>query len=84
MDTNEKSAVDVGGKEVMKYLLITLIVLGSLYAPVELTRVIINWSTSGKFLFEIVFIWVFYVIAMIIAIRFQAILKTMEKRRRNE
>ncbi|KKN16954.1 hypothetical protein LCGC14_0970710 [marine sediment metagenome] len=46
----------------MKLLLILLIC--TLYAPVELTRVIINWGLSGKFLFEIVFMWLFYTIGV--------------------
>ncbi len=46
----------------MKLLLVFLVC--TLYAQVELTRVIINWSVSGKFLFEIAFMWVFYVIGI--------------------
>ncbi len=46
----------------MKLLLILLV--STLYAPVELTRVIINWGLSSRFLFEIVFIWLFYVIGI--------------------
>ncbi len=42
----------------MKLPLILLVC--TLYAPIELTRVIINWGSSGKFLFEIVFMWLFY------------------------
>ena len=50
----------------MKGLLILLVCLLTLYAPIELTRVIINWSVSGRFLFEIAFMWLFYAIGIII------------------
>lgn len=54
----------------MKPLWISLINIMALYGPVELTRVILDWegfSGSGKFMFEIGFMWLFYVGAMIIA-----------------
>jgi len=54
----------------MKPLWISLINIGALYGPVELTRVILDWegfSGSSKFMFEIGFMWVFYIGAMIIA-----------------
>ena len=54
----------------MKFLWITIINIGALYGPVELTRVILDWegfSGSSKFMFEISFMWVFYGGAMIIA-----------------
>ncbi len=44
--------------------LLLILLVSTLYAPVELTRVIINWDLSGRFLFEIVFIWLFYVIGI--------------------
>ncbi len=50
----------------MKGLLIVLVCLLTLYAPIELTRVIIDWSVSGRFLFEIVFMWLFYAIGILI------------------
>jgi hypothetical protein len=43
-----------------------LIVLCTVYAPVELTRVIYYWGTQGQFSFEIAFIWVLYAAAMIL------------------
>ncbi len=52
----------------MKHLWILLISLLTLYGPVELTRVILDWrGFSGEFMFEICFMWLFYAIAMIIA-----------------
>ncbi len=48
---------------------IILINIGALYGPVELTRVILDWEEGlgGKFMFEIGFMWLFYVGAMVIA-----------------
>ncbi len=54
----------------MKPVWIALINIMALYGPVELTRVILDWegfSGSSKFMFEIGFMWLFYVGAMIIA-----------------
>lgn len=52
----------------MKCLWILLISLLTLYGPVELTRVILDWGGfSSEFIFEICFMWLFYAIAMIIA-----------------
>ena len=57
----------------MKRLLILLICLLTLYAPLELTRVIIDWGLLGpfkdtilvsNFIFELSFIWLFYAIAI--------------------
>ena len=48
----------------MKMLWAILIGISFLYAPIEWTRVIINWGVSGRFLFEVVFIWVAYLIGM--------------------
>ncbi len=48
----------------VRSLLILLVCLLTIYAPVELTRVIIAWDLSGQFLFEVLFIWVLYAIAM--------------------
>ncbi len=52
----------------MRKLLKLLLILSCIfifYAPVELTRVILDWEGfSGKFIFEVCFIWFPYVIAM--------------------
>ncbi len=43
----------------------------TLYAPSELTRVIVvNMGLHGKFIFEVCLIWVFYIIAMVIVYKF--------------
>ena len=46
-------------------LLVLLLCLLTLYAPIELTRVIINWGLSGQFMFEVCFMWFFYALAII-------------------
>ncbi len=54
----------------MKPLWIALINIGALYGPVELTRVILDWegfSGNSKFIFEMGFMWLFYIAAMVIA-----------------
>ena len=47
-----------------KLLISVLIVLLTVYGPVELTRVIYHWGIVGQFRFEIAFMWVLYVAAM--------------------
>ena len=54
----------VSKSEPIKSLLLLLICLLTLYGPVELTRVIIAWGLSGKFIFEVCFMWLAYVIAI--------------------
>ncbi len=48
----------------MRSLLVLLVCLLTLYAPIELTRVIINWGLSGRFIFEIGFMWFLYALAI--------------------
>ena len=64
----------------MKLLLILLVCTS--YAPIELTRVIINWNVSGRFLFEIVFMWLFYVIGItyIVVARKRSIRRMLDER----
>ena len=45
----------------MRYLLGILLVLLTIYAPVELTRVIIAYGLSAELIFEIAFMWTFYI-----------------------
>lgn len=49
-----------------KALLITLVCFLTLYAPIELTRVIIVWGLTAKFVIEISVIWVLYLGAIAI------------------
>ena len=56
-----------GGKQTtLKSLLVVLICLLTVYAPIELTRVIIAWGLSSQFIFEIAFVWLFYALALFI------------------
>ena len=48
----------------MRSLLILLVCFLTLYAPLELTRVIINWGLSGRLMFEVCFMWFLYGIAI--------------------
>ena len=47
-----------------RLILILLVCLLTLYAPIELTRMIISWGLSGKFIFEVCFMWFFYALAI--------------------
>lgn len=63
-------------------LLTCLIPVGTIYGPVELTRVILNWEGfSGKFMVEIGFMWLFYGLALLSLI---LILQRVRRMRRNE
>ncbi len=46
--------------------LILLVCCLTLYAPIELTRVIIDWGLFGRFVFEVCFVWFFYALAIFI------------------
>ncbi len=50
----------------IKILFIILICVLSIYAPIELTRVIINWGLFGKFVSEVCFVWFFYALAILL------------------
>lgn len=53
----------------MKHITLTLILLLTIYAPAELTRIIIRDMFPvypvGQFVFEIVFMWIAWLSAMI-------------------
>ncbi len=48
----------------MRFLIALLICLLTVYAPIELTRLIIIYGLQGEFIFEVCFIWVSYIIGM--------------------
>ena len=49
----------------MSGLLVSIICLLTVYAPLELSRVIIvGWGLSAEFVFELAFIWSFYILAI--------------------
>ncbi len=50
--------------KIAKSLLLLLICSLTIYAPIELTRIIIAYGLSGEFIFEVCFVWSFYAIAI--------------------
>ncbi len=50
-----------------RFLITLFIALFFLYAPIELTRVIVAWGLYGKFIFEVVvMIWMTYLIGVLL------------------
>ena len=43
-----------------------LICFLTIYAPIELSRVIVRWGLAAEFIFELAFIWLFYSLALFI------------------
>jgi len=59
-------AVKRGRENVMNGLLVLLIFFLTLYAPIELSRVIVSWGLAPVFIFELTFMWLFYGLAVFI------------------
>ena len=38
----------------------------TMYAPIELSRVIVNWGLAVEFMLELAFMWLFYGLAVLI------------------
>ncbi|MBA7637573.1 hypothetical protein ES703_45219 [subsurface metagenome] len=53
----------------LKALVVTLICLLTLYAPVELTRVIVAWGLDAELLAELSIFWALYLLAILILIK---------------
>lgn len=53
-----------GRQNTIKGLMVVLICLLTVYAPIELTRVIIAWGLTTQFIFELAFVWLFYALAI--------------------
>ena len=47
-------------------LLVLLVCFLTIYAPIELGRVIFRWGLTSEFIFELIFIWLFYSLAILI------------------
>ena len=47
-------------------LLVLLVFFLTIYAPIELSRVIFKWGLTSEFIFELIFIWLFYGLAILI------------------
>jgi len=55
------------GRENTRWGLLTLLIcLLTIYAPIELSRVIVNWGLAPSFIFELTFMWLFYGVATFI------------------
>ena len=50
----------------MRGLLVLLIFLLTMYAPIELSRVIVRWGLAAEFILELAFMWLFYGLAIFI------------------
>ncbi len=50
----------------MSGLLVLLICLLTMYAPVELSRVIVEWDLAAEFVLELAFMWLLYGLALFI------------------
>ena len=61
-------AVKRGRENMMNGLLVLLIFLLTLYAPIELSRVIVSWGLAPVFMFELIFMWLFYGLAVFIIV----------------
>ncbi len=59
-------AVKRGRESIMNGLLVLLIFFLTLYAPIELSRVIVSWGLAPVFIFELTFMWLFYGLAVFI------------------
>lgn len=59
-------AVKRSRESIMNGLLVLLIFFLTLYAPIELSRVIVNWGLAPVFIFELTFMWLFYGLAVFI------------------
>jgi len=44
--------------------LVLLICFLTMYAPIELSRVIVSWGLAAEFILELVFMWLFYGLAV--------------------
>jgi len=59
-------AVKRGRENMMNGLLVLLIFFLTLYAPIELSRVIVSWGLAPVFMLELTFMWLFYGLAVFI------------------
>ncbi len=57
----------------MKALLIALVMLLVSYGPIELTWCIIAWGLAGDKIFELCFMWLFWLGAIFVLARFMEV-----------
>lgn len=53
----------------MNKLWLALIIMLTLYAPLELSRLITSHKLTAEFIFELVFLWTFYIGGMLLVWR---------------
>jgi len=53
-------------RNVMRGLLVLLVCFLTMYAPIELSRVIVNWGLTAEFISELILMWIFYGLAIFI------------------
>ena len=51
---------------ITKLSLLTIFLTGTAYGPLELTRSILHWPTRPEFQAELVFMWAFYLGAIVL------------------
>ena len=66
LDKVKEIKIEKSGRHIpLKGLMVLLICILTVYAPVELTRVIIAWGLTNRFIFELAFVWLFYSLAIL-------------------
>ena len=66
LDRVKEIKIEKGGRHIpIKGLMVLLICILTVYAPIELTRVIIAWGLTDRFIFEVIFVWLFYSLAIL-------------------
>jgi len=58
--------IKISREKYSRGLLVLLVCFLTMYAPIELSRVIVNWGLAVEFIFELVFMWLFYGLAVLI------------------
>jgi len=53
-------------RNVMRGLLVLLVCFLTMYASIELSRVIVNWGLTAEFISELILMWIFYGLAIFI------------------
>ena len=61
----------------LKVLWALLIFTATIYAPLELTRVIIGWGLQGEFLVEVILMWTLYIAGMVIVYKKTAMIDVL-------
>ena len=46
--------------------MVLLVCFLTMYAPIELSRVIVNWGLTDEFIFELILMWILYGLAIFI------------------